>query len=132
MKEKALSVPSPVIGLNNIGDIRFAKENPQFSYFADIYLYLSNREAAELLREEVPSLEGGYLWVERDSYERPWPFTPTAASGYRMPLFISRSCYRHDSLGLSCDECKRHSLHHIRQNERRYEVTVDDCMTLVR
>ena len=132
MKEKALSVPSPVIGLNNIGDIRFAKENPQFSYFADIYLYLSNREAAELLREEVPSLEGGYLWVERDSYERPWPFTPTAASGYRMPLFISRSCYRHDSLGLSCDECKRHSLHHIRQNERRYEVTVDDCLTLVR
>ena len=132
MEERAGSVPSPMIGLNNIGDLAFAHKHPEYSYFADIYLYLPNREAAALLKECVPSLVGGYLWVERDSYERPWPFTPTSASGYRMPLFISRSCYRHDSLGLSCDECKRHSLHHIRQNERRYIVSVYDCMTIVR
>lgn len=132
MKETASALPSPIIGLNNIGDVKFAKENPQFQYFADIYLYLSNREAAKLLKEEIPSLIGGYLWVERDGYEKPWPFTPTAAEGYHMPLFISRSCYRHDALGLPCSECKRHSIHHIRQNERRYIVSVDNCMTIVR
>ena len=132
MKIAAQSAHNPAIGLNNIGDIAFAKDNPQFQYFADIYLYLSNREAAELLKEEIPSLIGGYLWVERQSYVKPWPFTPTAVQDYRMPLFISRSCYRHDALGLPCNECKRHSIHHIRQNERRYTVTVDDCMTLVR
>ena len=132
MRRTASSFPDPVIGLNNIGDIAFAKENPQFSYFIDIYLYLSNREAAELLKEEVPSLIGGYLWVERERHGSQWPFTPTAAKGYRMPLFISRSCYRHDSLGLPCGECKRHSLHRIEQNERRYTVIVDDCLTLVR
>ena len=132
MLNTANRVQNPIIGLNNIGDVEFAKEHPEFQYFADIYLYLSNRESAELIAKEIPSLAGGYLWVERKSYTEPWPFTPTVVKDYTMPLFISRSCYRHDALGLSCNECRRHSIHRIRQNERRYTVTVDGCMTIVR
>ena len=132
MEEKARNAVSPMIGLNNIGDITFAKAHPEYDYFADIYLYMSNREAAALLQEEVPSLIGGYLWVERDRNEGPWPFTPTPASSYRMPLFISRSCYRHDALGGDCRKCKRHHTYPIGQNGRRYTVYIDDCLTIVR
>ena len=42
------------IGLNNISQVRFAKSHPEFTYFADIYLYLSNRYALSLLIEEPP------------------------------------------------------------------------------
>ena len=132
MEERAKSAISPVIGLNNIGDIIFAKAHPEYAYFCDIYLYLSNREAAEELKEMIPSLLGGYLWVERTEYEEPWPFTPTLIKDYKMPLFISRSCYRHDALGLDCRECKRHHIYPIEQNGRRYNVYVDDCLTVVR
>ena len=132
MDDTARASISPVIGLNNIGDIVFAKAHPEYDYFADIYLYVSNREAAELLKEEVPSLIGGYLWIERKEYEKPWPFTPTPVHGYRMPLFISRSCYRHDALGEECRECKRHHTYPIEQNGRRYTVYIDDCLTIVR
>ena len=132
MEKRAGEVVSPVIGLNNIGDVIFAKAHPQYSYFADIYLYLPNREAAALLKEEVPSLVGGYLWVERESCREPWPFTPTPASGYRPPLFISRSCYRHDGLGLSCSGCTRHSTFRAEQNGRNYIVFCDECNTIVR
>ena len=132
MEERAMDALSPVIGLNNIGDIAFAKAHPEYDYFADIYLYMSNREAAALLKEEVPTLIGGYLWVERDEYGAPWPFTPTPVRNYRMPLFISRSCYRHDALGEDCRGCKRHHTYPIEQNGRRYTVYIDDCLTIVR
>ncbi len=131
MEERAGSVPSPMIGLNNIGDLAFAHKHPEYSYFADIYLYLPNREATALLKECVPSLVGGYLWVERSSYEEPWPFQPTIAEGYRPPLFISRSCYRHDGLGMPCTGCSRHHTFPLEQNGRKYTAFVDDCTTIV-
>ncbi len=120
------------IGLNNIGQIVFAKNNPEHEYFADIYLYLSNREAAELLLKECPNLIGGYLWLERDEYAEPWPMTPTVIKGFEPPLFISRACYRHDGLGLDCKGCSRHHLFNLEQNGEYYEAIVDDCQTIVR
>ena len=87
---------------------------------------------AMLLKERIPSLVGGYLWLEREGYEEPWPFTPTIASDYRPTLFISRSCCRHDGLGLPCNGCTRHHEIALEQNGRRYIAYVDDCMTIVR
>ena len=132
MEEKLKTLNNPIIGLNNTGDILFLKKHPQYRAFADIYMYLPNREAALLLKEEVPSLVGGYLWVERESYEEPWPFTPTIASDYHPPLFISRSCYRHDGLGLDCKGCTRHHTFRAEQNGRNYTVFVDNCNTIVK
>ena len=132
MEERLKKIENPVVGLNNIGDLIFASAHPEYSYFADIYMYLPNREAAKLLKETVPSLIGGYLWIERDSYKNPWPFKPTIANTYRPPLFISRSCYRHDGLGLSCTDCKRHNTFHAEQNGRHYVIYADDCTTIVR
>lgn len=107
--------PGDVIGMNNIADIRFAKEHPEFSYFADIYLYLSNREAAALIKEQITDLIGGYLWIERDSYEKPWPFTPTIAENFQPPLFISRA-WTEEGI--------------YEQNGRRYSVKRADGLTI--
>lgn len=131
MEEKLACLRNPVIGLNNIGNLAFAEKHPEYTYFADIYLYLPNREAAALLKESVPSLAGGYLWLERDHYEEPWPFRPTVTD-YHPPLFISRACYRHDGLGMSCQGCSRHNTFRAEQNGRKYTVYADDCMTIVR
>ncbi len=103
-----------MIGLSNIADIPFAKEHPEFSYFADIYLYLPNREAAELLLTEIPTLKGGYLWIERKKWED-WPFEPTLTD-YEPPLFISRA------------ETKEGS---YMQNGKRIEVRRKDGLTVV-
>ena len=120
------------IGLNNIAHVAFAKAHPEFEYFADIHLYLSNRESALLLQSIVPNLIGGYLWIERDSFQEPWPFEPTIEREFKPPMFISRSCYRHDSLGMDCKGCPRHHEFTIEQNGELYSVFVDDCQTVVK
>ncbi len=119
------------IGLNNISQIRFAKAHPEHDYFADIYLYLSNRFTLELLNNEIPNLIGGYLWFERNSYSHTWPFKPTITN-YEPPYFISRTCYRHDALGLPCKGCKRHDDFKISQAPDTFTVKVRDCITVVR
>ncbi|MDD5973893.1 MAG: DUF3656 domain-containing protein, partial [Spirochaetales bacterium] len=119
------------IGLNNISQIRFAKAHPEHDYFADIYLYLSNRFTLELLNNEIPNLIGGYLWFERNSYSHSWPFEPTVTN-YEPPYFISRTCYRHDALGLPCKGCKRHEDFKISQAPDTFTVKVRNCITVVR
>lgn len=119
------------IGLNNISQLAFAREHREFEYFADIYLYLSNREAAELLMNNIESFIGGYLWLERNSYKKPWPFTPTIVKDFTPPLFISRACYRHDGRGLDCKGCKRHYSFKLSQNANSYIAHVDNCQTVI-
>lgn len=122
---------SIIVGLNNIAQVRFAKQHPQYSYFADIYLYQSNAEAAALLEDELgPSFLGGYLWLERDSYSAAWPVSP-CITGYTPPSFISRACFRHDAMNESCRGCRRNYDYSISQNRREYTVKVRDCLTVV-
>lgn len=127
IEEKAKTMTSPLIGLNNIGQLEFAKAHPEYTYFADIYLYLSNRYAAA---ELSPYIQGGYLWCERESYDGPWPFEPSL-SLFTPPIFISRSCFRHDSLGLSCEGCGKKWDYEVSQTGSRYKIRVRNCLTLV-
>ena len=122
-----------LIGLNNIADVFFAKKHPQYSYFMDVYLYASNRESIALVKDILgESLKGAYLAVDFDSCEEPWPLKPTPLKGYKLPLFISRSCFRHDSLALECKGCTHHHTFHIEQNGKKYTVIVDNCQSLVK
>ncbi len=121
---------SVTIGLNNIAQIRFAKSHPEFDYFIDIFLYLSNRFTALELLKEVPNLVGGYLWFERGEKSGTWPFEPTIAD-YEPPVFISRTCYRHDAMGLSCTGCSMHEDFHIEQAPDTFTVKVRNCITVV-
>lgn len=118
------------IGLNNISQIRFAKAHPEYRYFADIYLYTSNRFTAALLAREIPGFIGGYLWFERDSYSGPWPYEPTIAD-FEPPYFISRTCYRHDAMKKPCKGCPGKEDYHISQAPDSFTVKVRSCLTVV-
>ena len=120
------------IGMNNIADMLFAKAHPEYEFFADIYLYVPNREAAKLLCENIPNFIGGYLWMERDSYEEPWPFKPAIVKDFAPPLFISRACIRHDGFGENCSTCPgRNGQYRLEQNGKHYLASFHNCMTIV-
>lgn len=129
--EKAFKGEKVTIGLNNIAQVKFAKAHPEFDYFADVFLYLSNRYTLATLVEEVPNLIGGYLWWERTDYEGEWPFAPTVTD-YELPAFISRTCYRHDALGLSCTGCKMHEDFVVSQAPDTFTVKVRNCLTVMK
>ena len=118
------------IGLNNISQIIFAKSHPEYDYFADIYLYCANKYTSEVFKREIPNYIGGYLWFERNSYISPWPVKPTIAN-YEPPYFISRTCYRHDAMGLPCKGCKRCEDFKISQAPDTFTVKVRNCLTVV-
>jgi len=121
------------IGLNNIGQIFWAGNNPDITCFADIYLYMPNAEASALLVEQVPNLRGSYGWLEkRQSPSAGWSCGASdPGSDFPLPLFISRSCFRYDSLGLSCEGCSRNGSWKVEQNGGIYAVEVHDCLTVV-
>ena len=120
------------IGLNNIAQLRLAKRHPEHHYFADVYLYQSNAWASRLLLDELgESYVGGYLWMEREETAATWPVGPTPVKGWTPPSFISRSCFRHDSMGESCATCSGKADYRISQNGIRYTVKVRSCLTVV-
>ncbi|MCK9524262.1 MAG: DUF3656 domain-containing protein, partial [Proteobacteria bacterium] len=118
-------------GLNNIGQLLFFRERG-LSTYADIYLYLSNSESAKLLLASDLHLIGGYLWLERSNTDmRRWPVQPTIVDrDFTAPAFISRSCFRHDSLHLSCKGCPHHGSWIVRGDTMDYRVIVQDCITM--
>ncbi len=118
------------IGLNNVSQIRFAKAHPEYSYFADIYLYLTNRYTLSMLLQEIPSLKAGYLWFERKTHGEGWPFEPTESS-FEPPYFISRACFRHDALGKDCSTCTGKEDFILSQGSDDYRVKVRSCLTVL-
>ncbi len=118
------------IGLNNIGQISYFRET-QIACFFDIYLYLANSEAANLALTLGLNFKGAYLWMERHEGDfTTWPFIPTIVEAtYTPPLFISRSCFRHDSLMLSCEGCPHKGSWYVKGDKDRYKVLVEDCIT---
>lgn len=113
-----------VIGLNNIGQVLWAKQHPGTRFFADVFLYTENSCAFSLLREELPNLEGSYE-LDKDT-----PFN-YVGDDYTPPLFISRVCMRHNGLGLPCNGCSRDNTFHLEQNGRHYKAWCKDCITVV-
>lgn len=121
-------------GLNNIAQVRWALRHPDLKVFCDIYLYLSNSEAAAWLQDLLGSrLCGGYLWLETQSFTKGyWPFLPTPMPrSFNVPLFISRSCFRHDSVQKPCEGCPHRGSWYVTQQDRKLHVMVKDCITVV-
>lgn len=121
------------VGLNNIAQVTWAQQHPEVSVFCDIYLYLANREAAGLMKELLDNLDGGYYWMESPRIPTEgWPFLPApVGKDFLPPLFISRACYRHDALGLSCTRCAKQATYSLTQGQHSYRVTVDNCLTII-
>ena len=110
-----LSASEPeVAGLNNVAHIAWAKKHPDTRVFADAFMYVKNSEALDLLKTELPNLEG--CVSENDK---------------QVPVFISRVCFRHNSLGLDCKGCSKNNTFHISQNGKNYKVVCKNCITTV-
>ena len=116
--------PNMILGLNNIAQVLWAKQHPELKVFADIFLYTQNSVAYNALKEELPSLIGSY---ELDS-DTQFTFT---GDDYTPPLFISRVCFRHNGLNLSCKLCSKNNTFTLEQNKNEYNVICKDCITIV-
>lgn len=116
--------PDIILGLNNIAQVSWASKHKNLRVFADIFMYTSNLYAYSLLKEQLPGLIGSY---ELD------PNTPFTYCGktFKVPLFISRVCFRHNSLGLSCAGCSKDNTYHLEQNSKHFTVRCKDCITTV-
>lgn len=128
--EKVKGKENVTIGLNNIGQINFAKAHPEFDYFADIYLYAANRFSSQVLYENIPNLVGGYLWFERKQRSENWVFAPTVTN-FEPPYFISRTCYRHDAMGEECTGCKGKYDYYLSQTPDKFLLKVRNCLTVM-
>jgi len=120
------------VGINNIAQMSWInKINTQIHAFADIYLYLGNSGSAQSVKEMIPNFCGGYMFMETVNKDTSrWPFEPTPVEPeFVPPLFISRSCFRHDSKNLSCLGCTRDNTYHIEQRGIKYKVIVRNCLT---
>lgn len=120
LDEKIKEVPDIIIGINNIAQVRWAKQHPNTRVFADIFLYTTNVLAYEALKEELPNLIGSY-----EKRFGNWD------NEFKVPLFISRVCMRHHGMGLSCTGCTRDNNYKIAQNGKKYNVICRDCITIV-
>lgn len=144
------------IGLNNIGHIHWALELNQagkyqnIEFFIDYYLYCANNRTLQLLRDELELIRTGYYWLEDLSPEtffpagNLYPVNPASISDassetgeesdscnpFSPPLFISRSCFRNQSLGISCKGCPMSAgPYQLTQNGKNFTVHVKHCIT---
>lgn len=116
--------PGIIIGLNNIAQVRWARKNPGIKVFADYFLYTENSFSYESLKSELPNLIGAYE-LERDT-----SFNYTG-DDFSPPLFISRVCMKHNSLGLPCEGCSGDSVYSLYQNGNKYRAVCKNCITVV-
>ncbi len=120
------------VGINNPAHFLWMQEYPQREVFSDIYLYTANRHTARMLLEEVKQIIGGYSWIERECDVRNYPLLMSRAGNqFIPPFFLSRSCYRYDVLGLSCEGCSRNYTYQVAQRDKNYRVDVRECITAV-
>ena len=123
---------SVLAGINNPAHLLWMEEFPEVNVFADIYLYVANSLAAQALLSTGRAFTGGYSWIERDLDTSGFPLVMSpAGQAFSPPLFISRSCYRYDVLGLGCEGCGRRFTYHVSQRNRDYRVDVRECITTV-
>lgn len=106
--------PDSVFGLNNISQVLWAKKHKNLKTVADAFLYCKNSVAYDLLKNELPNLIGSIDDEDTD-----------------VPVFVSRVCFRHHSLGLPCQGCSKNNTFHISQNGINYDVICKDCLTKV-
>ncbi|MCF7946280.1 MAG: U32 family peptidase [Spirochaetia bacterium] len=128
------------LGVNNVGHIpivREASKTFKIQTFVDIYCYSANNLAIKELTSHIaPAF--AYYWIEdphppSKNLLRSWSSEMVFVDkAFNPPLFISRSCFKRDSLGITCRNCTAEpSKYHLEQNGRRYTVYIEDCISYV-
>lgn len=131
----------PLVRIDSVDHILWYRRNRELSShilgYCDTGIYCANRFASRLLFEQIPGCIGTCSWIEERTGERPesprWSLPVILTDTIDdIPLFVSRSCFRHDSLQKSCASCGgRNHTYLLRQNERSFRVEVKDCRTRV-
>ena len=103
--------PDTWFGVNNIAQFAWAEKHKTAKIFADTFLYVKNTFAWQAINR-IRKTEG----IFTDS---------------NPPLFISRTCIRHSSLGLPCSGCNGSYTLHLEQNGRSFLVKCRNCITTV-
>ena len=133
--DKILSLLSidAVVGVNNISHIQWLTPHTDTNTFIDVYFYIANKESARIASSLLNNIMGGYYWIERKMGETSsYPIKLTEVEKeFSLPLFISRSCYRYDVLGLSCKGCTRDQTYKVTQRENNYSINIHNCMSVV-
>lgn len=127
-----------VIGLNSIGQIPWYQEQQGLFCYIDTYLYCANRYTACTIAQGVKGCIGAYYWLEDTDPPKSfpaevWGLPMTAVDrSFQVPIFISRTCFRRDSLAMPCSSCAgRSHTYKLAQQGRTFTVEVRDCMSYV-
>jgi putative protease len=119
-----------IIGINNISHLSWVADKPSF---IDVYFYIANKGSAHLVSSLLPQCVGGYYWIEHEMKDtRDYPLVMSQVEKeFTLPMFLSRSCYRYDVLGLSCENCSRNDSYTVEQRDNTYSVDIHNCLTVV-
>ena len=132
-----------LIGLNNVSHFAWLDvlyRLPGVSFFIDYCLYCANSSAFRYFSEHVQRLEFILYWIEgkeTDFFDleqvvkgEPVPLL-RADNAFKPHLFLSKVCFRQQSLHQKCRECPKQAIYRIEQNGKPYRVVVKDCLTYV-
>jgi len=123
------------IGINNWGHIpvyrKLKKAHSSLKWYGGPGMLLANSQALLMLEELTgEQCSGAYGWIEGEENEISGIFTPVG-SIFSPPLFISRNCFRKHSLKESCQNCSQSHEYSMDQNEKKFKVVVQECLTWI-
>ncbi len=119
------------IGLNNIAHINWVKSLNKAKIFVDWYLFATNRESSKIFKN-INNFIGGYPYFEFKNMENSnWSYKPSLIDDKaKIPYFISLACYRKNIVGKSCKNCNKDFEYFITQNNKKYRISCDNCISI--
>lgn len=128
-----------LVGLNNLSQVatlaRLGRQTARLRPWADQQLNLANPRALAWLQRQLPDLWGWMPAVESGTWPSPGLVPVLADREFRPPVFLSRSCFRHQSIDLPCPldrgqpACARPREWRLDQPGRPWRVLVKHCQT---
>ena len=128
------------IGLNNISHLILLEKivGTNCTFFLDFYIYTANINTASFFYNYDKRIKFAYYWIESDEYDN----NKNILSEYNIypiknkkemkpPLFYSRVCFAKESMGISCENCKKSFTFILSQNNKDKTVIVKNCITYV-
>jgi len=128
------------IGINNISHLALLDKTigGNCNFFLDFYIYTANINTINFFNNYDNRITFAYYWIENNDYEnqkdlfRKFNIYPIINKNeLKPPLFYSRVCFAKESMGISCDNCKKNFSFNLSQNGKDKTVIVKDCITYV-
>jgi len=128
------------IGLNNISHLILLEKivGTHCTFFLDFYIYTANVNTTLFFYNYDNRIKFAYYWIESDEYDKNKNilsefniYSIKNKKEVKPPLFYSRVCFAKETMGISCENCKKSFTFNISQNGKDKSVIVKDCITYV-